>query len=197
MRPLGPGSLCCTTLRRHTHSAVGARLWNHPARSPIPFPGCTNQLVREWETRLSNLEETVAAVTALADEQMAHQLLRYCLDACKVSYLFRVSDPYRVPQQCHRAEEIVLTAFEDIVGCALSRTQRLQAALPLSAGGCGLKSPLFVRPAARCAALLAFLGGGCTNVAVPTYARAPPSSDITPMLDDLIRLLGPQFESLQ
>jgi hypothetical protein len=44
--------------------------------APIPFPGCTKHLVREWDTRLSNLEETVAAVTALADKQMAHHLLR-------------------------------------------------------------------------------------------------------------------------
>ena len=60
-----------------------------------------------------------------------------------------------------------------------------------------MKSPLLVRPAARCAALLAFLGGGCANVAVPTYARTPFSSDITPMLDDLVSVLGSQFESLQ
>ena len=118
-------------------------------------------------------------------------------DGCKVTYLFRVTDPYCVPAETARANDIVLTAFEDLVGCALTQQQRHQASLPLSTGGCGLKSPRLVKPAARIAALLAFLGGGCDKVAVPLYARNLSSAAITPVLEDLISLLGPQFESLE
>jgi hypothetical protein len=165
--------------------------------APIPFPGSTGHLEKEWDTRLDTLEETTAIVSSLADKQLAHHLLRHCLDGCKVTYLFRVSDPYLVPLQTDRANDIVMSAFEDLVGCALSQQQRDQASLPLSAGGCGLKSPRLIQPAARIAALLSYLGGGCANVAVPTYARTPSSTAITPVLDDLTALLGPQFESLQ
>ena len=34
-------------------------------------------------------------------------------------------------------------------------------------------------------------------MAVPTYARTPSSTAITPVLEDLTALLGPQFESLR
>ena len=113
-----------------------------------------------------------------------------------MTYLFRVTDPYCVPVQTARANDIVLSAFEDLVGCALlSQQQRDQASLPLSTGGCGLKSPRLVKPAARISALLAFLGGGCDNVAVPLYARTPSSAAITPVLEDLTGLLGTQFET--
>ena len=165
--------------------------------APIPFPGSTGHLAKEWKARLDLLEETTAVVTALADKQLAHHLLRHCLDGCKVTYLFRVTDPYCVPEQTSRANDIVLSAFEDLVGCALSQSQRDQASLPLSTGGCGLKSPRLVQPAARIAALLAFLGGGCANVDVPTYARTPSSTAVAPVLDHLVELLGPQFESIQ
>jgi hypothetical protein len=165
--------------------------------APIPFPGSTGHLAKEWRSLLDTLEETTAIVTPLADKQLAHHLLRHCLDGCKVTYLFRVTDPYCVPAETARANDIVLTAFEDLVGCALTQQQRHQASLPLSTGGCGLKSPRLVKPAARIAALLAFLGGGCDKVAVPLYARTPSSAAITPVIEDLICLLGPQFESLE
>jgi hypothetical protein len=67
---------------------------------------------------------------------------------------------------------------------------------PLIDCGCGLKSPRLVKPAARIAALLAFLGGGCDKVAVPLYARTPTSAALAPVLEGLTGLLGPHFESL-
>ena len=54
-----------------------------------------------------------------------------------------------------------------------------------------MKSPRLVKPAARIAALLDFLGGGGEKVVVPLYARTPTFVAIAPVLEDVIGLLGP------
>jgi hypothetical protein len=164
--------------------------------APIPFPGSTNHVDKEWDARLAAMEHTAGVLTALTDKQMAHHLLRHCLDACKVNHLLRVTDPYQGTNHAANADEIILSAFEDIVGCALSQSQRAQATMPFAAGGCGLKSPSVVRPAARISALLAYMGAGCHAVAVPTYAHTLPASWISPLLDDLEEALGPNFDPL-
>ena len=142
------------------------------------------------------MEETAAVLTSLTDKQMAHHLLRYCLDACKVNHLLRVTNPYEGTNHAAEADEVILSAFEDIVGSALSHTQRTQSTMPFSAGGCGLKSPTTSRPAARMSALLAFLGSGCHTVGVPTYAHTLPAAWISPLLEDLEATLGLNFDPI-
>jgi hypothetical protein len=131
------------------------------------------------------MEDMSGRLTQLSDKQMAHHLLRFCLDGCKVTHLLRVTDTYASINQSMEADDVILSAFEDIVGCALTGTQRQQATMPFSAGGCGLKSPSKTRPAARIAALLAYLGSGWQSVGVPQYGRTIPSSWIAPVLEDL------------
>jgi hypothetical protein len=87
---------------------------------PITYPDSTTYLHDQWELRLQHLEDAAHTVTQLADKQMAHHLLRFCLDACKVNHLLRMTDPYECLEYVSRADDIVLSAFEDIVGCALT-----------------------------------------------------------------------------
>jgi hypothetical protein len=49
--------------------------------TPIAFPGTTDHVDREWASRLESMEEAANKLTRLADKQMAHHLLRFCLDA--------------------------------------------------------------------------------------------------------------------
>jgi len=164
--------------------------------APIAFPGTTDYSNQYWAERLQALEHATTTLTSLADKQMAHHLLRHCLDGCKVNHLLRVSDPYTGPDHSAEADEIILSAFEDIVGCSLTVTQRAQASLPFSAGGCGIKVPTTTRPAARMSAILAYCGGGCHNVGVPVYAHAIPSAWIGPLIEDLENTLGTNFDPL-
>ncbi len=57
-------------------------------------------------------------------------------------------------------DEVLLSAFEDVLGDGLSKEQRMQACLPVRVGGCGLRIPSLVRPAARVSALLTFMDRG-------------------------------------
>lgn len=151
--------------------------------TPIPFPGSQQYVDDHWDRTLNTVENTAATLTSLANKQMAHHLLRHCLDGCKVNHLLRSTDCYTNAEHAQKADEVILTAFEDIIGTALTDTQRIQASMPFSAGGCGIKCPTKARPAARVSALLAFLGSGCHSVGVPEYAHTVPSTWIHPVLE--------------
>jgi hypothetical protein len=135
--------------------------------SPVSFPGSSAYVEEEWQRRLTTLEEAADRVTGLADKQMAHHLLRSCLDGCKVNHLLRATDTYQLGLLVQRADDIIMSAFEDVVGCGLSPERRLQASWPFSAGGCGLKTPSMLRPAARVSALAAYLGSGSERLCLP------------------------------
>ena len=55
----------------------------------------------------------------MTDLQVAHHLLRCCLDASKVTHLLRASDCYTSDAGVREAEMHILTGFEDIIGQAL------------------------------------------------------------------------------
>ena len=164
--------------------------------TPVGFPGSTDHLDKEWATRLQSIEEAAGILTSLTDKQMAHHLLRHCLDACKVNHLLRATDPYSGADYAAQADEVIISAFEDIVGCALTGPQRTQAFMPFSAGGCGIRSPVSCRAAARMSAILAYLGGGCHTVGAPEYAHTISSALVSPVLEDLEASLGPNVDPL-
>ena len=78
----------------------------------------------------------------VADFQVEHHIIRVCLDGCKVNHLLRATDISQHMPVVSQANDVILASFEDLVGIGLSPTQRTQAGLPLTAGGCGLKLPL-------------------------------------------------------
>ena len=66
-------------------------------------------------------------------------MLRACADGCRVNHFLRGSHSYAIPDVVRRCDEAILSTFEDIIGCGLSGHQRMQACLPLSSGGRGIK----------------------------------------------------------
>jgi len=103
---------------------------------PISFPGTSSQTVHRWDAVLADLEKATDRVTQVADLQVAHHLLRACLDACKVNHLLRCSDPYVVEDRVVKADQLIRKAFEHLLGAGMSPTQAEQAALPIGVGGC-------------------------------------------------------------
>ena len=91
---------------------------------------------------------------------------------------------------------VILSAFEDLLGSALTSDQAAQASLPLRVGGCGLRCPLVMRPAARIAALATFHSSSAELVGVPEYAREIRSATLDPVLADLAAQLGPNCDPI-
>ena len=163
---------------------------------PVPFPRCTAYVEDDWTRRLGALEEAADRVTGLADKKMAHHLLRSCLDGCKINHFLRATHMYELDLQVRCADDIIMSAFEDVVGCGLSPEQRTQASWPFAAGGCGLKTPSMLRPAARISALTAYLAPGSERLCLPTYVHTLPSRWVSPLFADLSANLGAHFDPL-
>ena len=85
---------------------------------PIDYPGSSVFSQAKWADTVTNMEKAVDLVTQVTDSQVAHHLLRSCLDSCKVKHLFRASDPYATTQFL-RADTVLLMGFEDIIGSPL------------------------------------------------------------------------------
>ena len=84
-----------------------------------------------------------------------------------------------------------------MLGTALSMEQRLQACLPIRSGGCGIKSPLLTQASARLSALLSFIHRGADAIGLPEGCRKIDPKHINPLLDDLQKRLGPNFDILR
>jgi hypothetical protein len=82
------------------------------------------------------------------------------------------------------------------VGCNLNAAQRLQVTLPLSQGGCGIKQPSTIQPAARISALSTFYTVGAKKVGVPEAISKVDSDLTTPVLHDLLEELGQNCDPL-
>ena len=161
------------------------------------IPWVTAYAKQVWTTVNTKLETAVQLVTGLADAQLAHHLLRSCLDGCKVNHLLRASDCYDgVDMEVRLSESIVLEGFADILGCALQPHQMVQAGLPLSVGGCGLRCATVMKPAARLAALAAFYSRGVHDVGLPQYCVQVKARWVLPPAQEASARLGPNFDPL-
>ena len=164
--------------------------------TPVNYPNTTTFADGFWKDVTGRLREAVQKVTDMVDLQCAHHLLRKCLDACKVNHLLRTTDCYHSDSAVYDCDSAVVEGFEDLLGTGLSGPQRVQLGLPLRAGGCGVRCPLSVRPAARIAALATFYTAGSKDVGLPDYAAAPCAAWLTPVLSELQGKLGPNFDPL-
>jgi len=100
---------------------------------------------------------TCAAITALADTESAHALMRSCLWPAKVPYALRTL-PIR--HTAALAADVTATqraTWDAVVGTPTSDAAWVQATLPLSEGGCGVASASDVAPLARLAGVMQFL----------------------------------------
>ena len=138
----------------------------------------------------------MSKVTSLTDSQLAHHLIRQCLDACRVNHLLRAVDTYVEDSGVRDVDGLLLDAFADVVGYPLTATAKVQVGLPLSVGGCGLKCPLSMRPAARLAALCSFYSEGAERIGLPVYAQQIKAHWLLPPLQEMSSILGPNFDPL-
>ena len=164
---------------------------------PVCYPGSHAYARGAWAAVNGRLETAVDLVTGLADAQLAHHLVRSCLDGCKVNHLLRASDCYGgVDDEVRRSESILLDGFADILGCSLGPHQMVQAGLPLSVGGCGLRCATVMKPAARLAALASFYSRGRHDVGLPDYCSQVVASWVLPPAQEAMGRLGPNFDPL-
>ena len=182
-----------------THPTVACCEWGPGSGTkvlgcPVNFPQSTDFAEAHWKATCTKLEHTVQRVTQVTDLQMAHHLLRTTLDACKVTHLLRATDCYRSDAGVREADAIILTGFEDLLGQGLPAAQRVQVGLPFASGGCGIRSPLSIRPAARIAALATYHTSGADRIGAPHYARQVSAALVTPVLQELAARLGPNFD---
>lgn len=134
---------------RGNHRTSGTAVWWQCARRP-------------WDGTLSRRHRP----------QLSHHLLRDCWDGCSVNYLLRASDLYASEHSVSRCSESILGAFEDILDKALTSDQRLQAALPLAHGRCGVRVPSVSQAAVRTVALC-FQHRRPPDTFLPDYASQP------------------------
>ena len=123
-----------------------------------------------WGKANDKLYLAVETVICIVDAQLAHHLLRTCLDGCKVNQLLRATDCYTdVELEVMHSESIVLDGFANILGCGLRPSHMVQASLPMAVGGCGLRCATVMKPAARLAALATFYSRGAAGVGLSSY----------------------------
>ena len=138
--------------------------------TPVVYPGGEVFSGAHWDKITTKHDNTIQVVTSIADAQLAHHLLRHCLDGCKVNHLLRATDCYANNNAAvARAQQAVLDGFADILGLALTNRQTAQAGLPISGGGCGLRCPEVQKPAARLVAMSTFYTRSAKDIGLPEY----------------------------
>ena len=161
---------------------------------PINFPGSHSYAESYWTKVVDNLRAAIEKVTDVVDSQCAHHLLRKCLDACKVTHLLRTTDAYSASSPLEECEQIIFDGFVHIIGCAVPAPQRSQVGLPLRVGGCGVRCPMRIRPAARISALASYYTEGAAAVGAPDLVAQPRAAWLQPPLIELQAKLGANFD---
>ena len=151
-----------------------------------------------WLKKVADLRKACTELIGVPDPQIQHCLLRQCLDAAKVQFLLRSapSDSPSILACVHQADEAIYGVLEAMVGTGLGPQARAQAALPFHQGGCGLRIPSIVRPAARIAGILSYERCGKVVVGVPLVAADVVPDDFPSILRSLQAHLGPEFDPL-
>ena len=82
------------------------------------------------------------------------------------------------------------------LGTRVSPHQMVQAGLPISSGGCGLRCATTFKPAGRLAELATFYTAGASRVGIASYARQVKASWVLPPVQDALSRLGPIYDPL-
>ena len=91
------------------------------------------------EERLVAIQKLLDLLPTLEDPHMEYTLLRYCFSFPKIAFALRSVDTTNHQDLLKRFDEAVRTALEGILGSPLTHAQWLQASLPISQGGLGLR----------------------------------------------------------
>jgi hypothetical protein len=134
----------------------------------------------------------------LGNTHHQHLLLRYCLDACRVTHFLRgVPCSPGCLTLLAQGRECVLQVLRDTLGnVQLDPFAATQACLPLRLGGCGIKDPLLVRIPARIAGIMSYLRQAQV-LGFPTSCCPgnPPLDTLAVLLEARVGL-GDNFEPL-
>ena len=140
---------------------------------PVCYPG-SHAFARDILADLvAKLDTSCKVLTHLGDAQVEQLLLRYCLDACRITHFLRGVDCTALEDELRRASSTIRRTLESTLGSPMTDDHWVQATLPLRHGGLGIKDPLVVVTPARVAAILSYslrgpeLGLGGTTGGIP------------------------------
>jgi hypothetical protein len=139
----GPG---CTSITDAALQAVPQVAWG-PGNGlrilglPVEHPGATSFSELSLQDILDQLQAACGLLGHLGNTHHQHLLLRYCLDACRVTHFLRgVPCTPTCLALLVQGRECVLQVLRDTLGnVQLDPFAATQACLPLRLGGCGIK----------------------------------------------------------
>ena len=88
---------------------------------------------------MEKIGETIALLPLLKDPQTEYVLLRSCLALLKISFLLRTVNTTYFATLLQQFDGLIREALIRILGAPVDDSQWLQAKLPISLGGMGLK----------------------------------------------------------
>ena len=119
--------------------------------SPI---GCSQFERLAMESRIDKVKELTARLPLMQDAHTEYVLLRSCLSIPKVMFSLRTTDPTHHQILWQRFDSIIRESLIRIIGVPVNDTQWLQAQLPVSKGGLGLRAAWDHAPAAYSTSVL-------------------------------------------
>ena len=149
---------------------------------PVCYPG-SHAFAEELLSHLvEGMDASCKMLSNLGDSQVEQLLLRYCLDACKITHFLRGADCIPLQVQLRRASAVIRRTLESTLGTPMTEEQWIQATLPLRHGGLGIKNLLVVVTTTTIATILTYslrgpeLGLGehplvCRQAGVCKYAK--------------------------
>jgi hypothetical protein len=115
------------------------------------------------EGKLQKVFEMFGSLEKLNNAQIAYTLLRSCCSFGKMTFFLRTIPSLMMSPLCVEFDKRVLTCFENILSLSLDNSSMIQATLPLSKGGLGLRSTR----AHASACYIASLGSAKSHSPVP------------------------------
>ena len=113
--------------------------------SPIGSSDFERQAV---DTRIDKVKELTDRLPLMQDAHCEYVLLRSCLSIPKVMFSLRTTDPLHHQPLWQRFDSIIRESLTRIIGVPLNDCQWLQAQLPVSKGGLGMRAAWDHAPAA-------------------------------------------------
>ena len=163
---------------------------------PIDFPGSSHHTADHWASTVAKTKTLLDRLRLFPESQIQHVLLRYCLDACRVTHLQRSTSISKAKDAPQHLCDALRVAAEDLVGMGMSDITWTQVTLPMRHGGLGIRDPIQTQPAARLSALIGLQMFGKDRVGVPEDAISHSPTDLLPTIQALRHQLGPHFEPL-
>ena len=164
----GPGASYCTGMDNARLIPWEAGKGVTVLGTPIIFPGGRAQLEKAWRKGTTRLKTTLASVTQAVDTQVAHHLLRKCMDACKVTHLMRAADAYGDLEGVDACTEAFCPLLRTLWAQDSHRNGDCRHVYQLDA--VATRAPSLIRSSARMSALVSFYQGGAARVGVPDVA---------------------------